>query len=87
MVLLMRTFAARSGKAYYEAWSKALDTFLRWSDDEVWNWARRFEHRLNNPDDLLYNDTPMQYVAGLLIPDRLAACLSDDERRELRRDR
>ena len=82
----MRTFKSKTGTAYYTVWCKALGTFLGWSEEEVYRWASRFTRRLDNDDDLLYNDTPMQCIADLFIPKALTDKLSQDKRRELRRE-
>ncbi len=82
----MRQFASSGGTAFYRIWCRALSEFLGWSEEKVWSWAKRFEEQLNTPDDVLYNKTPIECIADLLIPDQIGESLSADQRRTLRRE-
>jgi hypothetical protein len=57
---------------YLQAWSRVLAIMLGWSEDRVMQWARLYGRLLDGGDEgLFYHETPIYYVAPLLLPETL----------------
>lgn len=70
--------------AYYiRIWNEALSALLGWSEEEVANWAERYQSWLRNEHDLIYHKPPLYWMVSWLIPASVDECLDADERRIL----
>lgn len=78
-----------NSKQYYVAvWKGMLGTLLGWSDEQVIAWAQQGVKwvALDNPDDIMFHETPMYWATHLLIPDSLRVHLPHDQMLRLERD-
>jgi hypothetical protein len=51
---------------YLRVWRCALSTFLKWDNERIARWARRYDHLLNDHNSLLYHETALRWVVPLL---------------------
>ncbi len=68
-----------TSKQYYvDIWIGILGTFLGWTEQRVFDWIEERElwAFLDNPEDMIYHETPPYWITMLLIPDTLRTTLS-----------
>ena len=65
---------------YLESWLRGFPVLLRWSPDQVYTWAKKFENLMAAPNKQFYNCSPTQLMITTLLPQELKKTLSNDER-------
>jgi hypothetical protein len=69
------------GKTYYiNVWKEMLGAFLDWTEEDVTKWINEtWLVYLNNPEDILYHQTPQYWLTMVIIPDPLRQRLAGIE--------
>ena len=70
---------------YLDAWRRALRGLLDWPEQVTEDWSHKWDEFLDDEHDrsVFYHETPIYYIAPLLIPGRLRHRLSGRQLRRL----
>ncbi len=69
----------KQGRLYVRVWINALSVFLGWPRTKTLRWAEKWADSLNDEHDLLFHETPIKWIANLLIPQSIRDQLPGDQ--------
>ena len=77
-------YGAFDGPYYLALWKGLFRAALGWSERQTEEWASRYAGFLSDPDDILFNQTPVYWACTALIPEALRERLDRRELSELK---